>query len=469
MKILNRLFIFFVWVSALIPVIGVQAETADVKGLITFTFDDARIGIYENGAPTLASQGIKATFYGVTDYIDDHYFKNMTWDEVKKLQTEYKWDIANHTKSHANLSLLGEDMIREEIETAHDIFLEHGITPTSFSFPFGAYNDQVIDIVSDYYSTSRRVSGVSQVFPLKQHELKPYRPKYNEPAENVIKLIDETMANGEWLILEFHEIVKSNPQKYEYLQSELGKIAKHIRKQGYTTKTIHQALSLGKDNRVKNGSFDKIENDWLAGWTRSSSDDIRMVDQGGAYPTKNTAIFFDGSSMKDVIRSNMIPVNSSKHYLLSLFIRIKNFVSGGQAMWINEYDVNNKFISGQFMGGTYGNFIGNKAYQYKATSASVHHIQIAIYTNANSDLDLVIDSVRLVPGMQIGSTSVPEEEVPLEEAPVEDPIIDIPVIDIPVIDIPFVQIFRPNIDQIKEKNIERLYKKFAIKRSKYRR
>lgn len=366
------------------------------EGVVTFTFDDARLGIYTNGAPTLAKYGIKGTFYGVTDYITANYYKNMTWEQVQDLQNTYKWEIGNHTTGHQHLNSLTVGEVRNNVTSAHQTFVNHGITPQTFSYPFGEYNSGVIDVISDYYMGARRAWGGPQGMPMDQDELRPYRPTYQQPAEEVIAWIDQAVADGKWVILEFHNIVDSDATPYEYPVTELEKIAAHVASKGYKTPTVAEALGLKASNKVPNGNFDKEEGSWVRDWTRSNEVTITPDNSGkGAYPSPQTSIFFDGGDTKDIIRTKeLIPV-AYKPYNLSMFVRVENFVQGGFAIWVNEYDEQGTWLSGQWLGGLYRNYLGTRGHLYMPTSEAVKNIQLTLYTNAGSDLDAYIDSVRL--------------------------------------------------------------------------
>ncbi len=374
-----------------------------VKGVVSFTFDDARLGIYQYGAPTLKKYGIRATFYGVSDYISKGYYKNMNWDQVKQLKTKYKWEVANHTKSHKRLTDLSDDEIREQIEQAHAAFVANGIVPETLAYPFGAVDDRVVDIVSDYYPVARMAwLGKGNQERFEGYGIRVYRPRYNQPASEIIQMVEKAVKNGEWLVLNFHNIVPDNPGPYEYKRSELDKIAQYIYKKGYRTATIKEAMSLRNYNSVKNGNFDKVAGDWVVNWTRNNPSNIVVDNSGkGAYPSVNSSVYFKGSSQKDIIRSDQIRVWSSNTYLFSMFVRMENYKKGGLAVWVNEYDAAGRWVSGQWLGGIYKNYIGKKVYVYRPTSYRVARIQIAIYTNANSDLDAYVDSVSLVSSNKI--------------------------------------------------------------------
>ncbi len=378
-----------------------QTQVSYVSGVVSFTFDDARLGIYTNGAPVLDKYNIKATFYGVSDYISKGYYKNMNWSQVKELQDKYKWEVANHTKSHKNLTLLSEAEAREQVEQAHAEFVKNGIVPETFAYPFGATNDDVVDIVSDYYPVARNAWGGANTNKLEGYGIRVYRPRYNQSASEITAMIETAMKKGEWLVLNFHNIVEGEPAPYEYKKSELDKIARYVYAKGYKTATIKEASSFRNKNYVKNGSFDKEYNGWIKNWSRSSENISLVKNYKGSYPTVETSVYFKGTSDKDVLRSDLIRVWSTKTYLFSMFARIENYKKGGFAVWVNEYDPAGKWISGQWLGGIYKDYIGRKTYVYKPSSYRVSRIQIAIYTNADSDLDAYLDSVGLVESNKI--------------------------------------------------------------------
>jgi len=72
----------------------------------------------------------------------------LTWHEVRAL-AEDGVAIGGHTRSHAALDQLPLESVREEVQGCRDdLIRELGTVPSVFAYPFGSYDDAVVEAVS---------------------------------------------------------------------------------------------------------------------------------------------------------------------------------------------------------------------------------------------------------------------------------------------------------------------------------
>jgi peptidoglycan/xylan/chitin deacetylase (PgdA/CDA1 family) len=128
---------------------------------VILTFDDGYKSQYTNAKPILDKYGFKATFYIVCNYVGGgeglvHPNARMTWEDIATLYNE-GYDIGSHSMSHANLDEVSKKGMEYEIAESKQCLLEHGINPTSFSFPTngGTHDPTVINIVAENYDLAR--------------------------------------------------------------------------------------------------------------------------------------------------------------------------------------------------------------------------------------------------------------------------------------------------------------------------
>ncbi len=115
---------------------------------VVITFDDGNIDVFNNAYPILKKYGFVATFYVVQIYVNG---KDMvSTDQLKEL---YKngWEIGSHSKTHAHLPGVSEDLLPDEIRLSK-LNLEEklGVPINSFAYPFGEINDNIIRLTSSY-------------------------------------------------------------------------------------------------------------------------------------------------------------------------------------------------------------------------------------------------------------------------------------------------------------------------------
>lgn len=131
--------------------------------IVSLTFDD---GDADNFAllPVLQQYGLHATFYIPSGLVGKPGF--MTWDQLKALQAAGN-EIGGHSYDHRMLGGLDAAQLQHEICDDRQNLIEHGISPVSFAYPFGNYDQGVHDVVRQCgYAGARTISGGPQRFPL---------------------------------------------------------------------------------------------------------------------------------------------------------------------------------------------------------------------------------------------------------------------------------------------------------------
>lgn len=114
---------------------------------VMLTFDDAYKEHYTYVLPLLKRYQIPATFFIYTKGVTDGYRDFMTWDEVRKLVSS-GMTIGAHTVSHSNLTKLSLNELSHEVLDGKKKLEDNlGIPITVFAYPYGVYNDTVINFL----------------------------------------------------------------------------------------------------------------------------------------------------------------------------------------------------------------------------------------------------------------------------------------------------------------------------------
>ena len=108
-------------------------------------FDDGDITQYENTICTLNEYKIPATYYIAIDNIGRNRYY-MTSNDLKKLKNKGH-DIEAHTLTHARLTELSYEEQEGEILGSKVKLEEDGYVVKTFAYPYGAYNDDTLDIL----------------------------------------------------------------------------------------------------------------------------------------------------------------------------------------------------------------------------------------------------------------------------------------------------------------------------------
>lgn len=155
------------------------AELADVldgnlilpKNPIILSFDDGYKDFYTDVFPILKEFKIKAVAYIVSDFIDKPNF--MTASQIREIIRSNLVEIGVHTVHHSYIKgLLKQDASFEVNKSKEDIRKMFGINAVSFAYPYGAYDDQALEIVENagFKTAVTTMAGV-QIYRNKRFKL----------------------------------------------------------------------------------------------------------------------------------------------------------------------------------------------------------------------------------------------------------------------------------------------------------
>lgn len=130
---------------------------------IALTFDDGFADMYQYAYPLLKQYGFIGNFaiptglLGATDY--------MTWDQVTEIARDQNMRVYNHSFMHAGLKYISKDDVSDEIAIAQkDIQEKLGLRSNIFVYPFGEYNQQVLEELRShgYIAAASTLPGILQ-------------------------------------------------------------------------------------------------------------------------------------------------------------------------------------------------------------------------------------------------------------------------------------------------------------------
>ena len=129
------------------------------------TFDDGYDDVYENALPIMKKFGYHSICYFVTSLIgqfnlwdkDQKNFNKLKLMDVEKIRSWLNsgMDIGAHSATHKNLTTLDTIRKKIEIETPKKYFNDtFAINVDSFSYPFGRYDDESLNLVIKNYNNA---------------------------------------------------------------------------------------------------------------------------------------------------------------------------------------------------------------------------------------------------------------------------------------------------------------------------
>lgn len=377
---------------------------------VSFTFDDGYTSAITQAAPVLAKYGLTGTNYVITNCAGmttvpnncraDRDKQYMTWDQITQLNKTYGWEIGSHTANHYCLASTGNgtdcqtnqltpsEVDYELLQSKTDLNA-HGINAKSYASPYGDYNSTVLAQIAKYYSSQRGFADIGyNVWPNSDYYLKVQQVQKGVTPSTVQGYINNAVANKQWLILVFHDIkstantqVKGKKggnslEQYQYSTTDLDAIAAYVKSVNIPAVNVSDGLVNGDTNLLPNSSFNNGISD---GWT---TDDPSNITADGAshgnYPDATNSIRMTSGANNIHLFSPRVAVNAANSYVIKNYLSVQAITSGEVGFYIDEYDANGNWISGQYKTAERSVFTENLNFNYIPSSATVTRARLQV-------------------------------------------------------------------------------------------
>ncbi|MGH7238156.1 MAG: polysaccharide deacetylase family protein, partial [Candidatus Saccharimonadales bacterium] len=310
------------------------------------------------------------------------------------LQSTYGWEIASHTEDHdclassgetdpsdcANPAPLTDAQLVQELQGSQQILASHGFNAIDFAPPYGDYNNNVLAYIAKYYASMRQFKNAADnanIWPYSDYYLQDITlQQRTTPVSTIESDINNAISSNQWLILTFHDIVtrpSKNPQNWQYGTGELKQIAAYVQSKENTgliqSVHINQGLVTSSTNLLPNSSFSAgIAN----GWTTDSPTTI-IADSGGngSYPNSTYSVKITSGPTTGHLFSPKFAVNPDTTYVVKSFLNLQSITSGEVGYYIDEYNAQGQWISGQWKTQEVNPFVEDMNYAYKPSSVAV--------------------------------------------------------------------------------------------------
>lgn len=157
---------------------------------LLITFDDGYRDNYENALPLLRERGAIATFFVVTDFLDEERPEYLTWEMAREMLAA-GMAIESHGRNH--VTLLGRDddyLIWQALGSLETIQYELGVRPRFVSWPAGEYNANTLAIFQSagYWAGFTTAQGAGHD-SLQPFELPRVRVRGTTSPDELIRLL----------------------------------------------------------------------------------------------------------------------------------------------------------------------------------------------------------------------------------------------------------------------------------------
>ena len=121
------------------------------KKMVLLTVDDGFSSFYDNAWPYLKDKKIPFILFISTETVGKNGYMN--WNQIKEIQKSNLGFIGNHSHTHEYLVDLSDQEIKNDINKSIKIFKkELGFNPIFFSYPFGEYSLNFINIIKSKFN-----------------------------------------------------------------------------------------------------------------------------------------------------------------------------------------------------------------------------------------------------------------------------------------------------------------------------
>jgi peptidoglycan/xylan/chitin deacetylase (PgdA/CDA1 family) len=144
-----------------------QKESFSPKSVV-LTFDDGYEDNYLTAFPILKKYNFPATIFLVTARIGNKNYVNkrginlpmLDWNQIKEMHNSGLIDFEPHTVNHPKLSKIKlAEAEREILESKELIEKELNKECNFFTYPYGDYDEKILDLVRKNFKASLTISG----------------------------------------------------------------------------------------------------------------------------------------------------------------------------------------------------------------------------------------------------------------------------------------------------------------------
>ena len=394
-------FSIFLGVFAALPTTkaSAAAQNPQPAAKVSFTFDDGYQSFLTEAAPALQTYGYSGTAYMTTSFVGQPNF--LTWSQTSQLRDQYGWEIGSHSVTHPLMTNLTATQLEKEVANSKKALQNRGFNPTSFATPYGDYNEKVVAAIAKHYTNHRPFHDTGyNTWPYNNYLLRVQQVQRGVSVETVKSYIDEANRSNTWLILVFHDIKdvpSEDPQDYEYATDDLASIAGYVKSQGIAVSNVSDGLVTAptEDNLVTN----PVQGTTLGnGWTTDAPANVTVnTANNGSAPEPKTSVRVNvaAPNAKTVhVFSPTVQINPASNYVIQGYVNITILNGGEVGVYVDEYDANGNWISGQYKQTIGQMYVKDLSFAYSASSFEVAKARLQVIVISKSGMRVFIDNVR---------------------------------------------------------------------------
>ena len=181
------------------------SSNRSVKPAITFIDDDARREVWTILKPFVEQKKIPFTSAVITRRVETNNQYTLTAEEINELSRSGLWEFVSHTATHQDLRNISLSEVEQELKESRDWLLRQGFNADVIVYPYGGYNDDVIDLVGRYYRLGMNFNVITpRINNVPVESYKIQRIDFDFDIEDIKQCIDDAIASDGWVIVTTH-------------------------------------------------------------------------------------------------------------------------------------------------------------------------------------------------------------------------------------------------------------------------
>jgi len=227
------------WLEGFVRRVGYLEVDSPV---VSVAFDDVPRSAVENGLPILNEFGTEATFYTSLGLGSNEEFLGI--EDLQELHGQGH-EIGCHTYSHYRLSTGScGDFLKDAERNRNAITMAlNGVSPVSFSFPFGDMNLRLKKRLQEHYTSLRSSRPGVNFGAVDLNCLRAISLRSDEfSTERVSKLLEDAERSSGWLIFYTHGI-RSDAGRFDLTADMLGELLFTCRAHGALFRRVGEVVA----------------------------------------------------------------------------------------------------------------------------------------------------------------------------------------------------------------------------------
>jgi peptidoglycan/xylan/chitin deacetylase (PgdA/CDA1 family) len=416
LKLLTAAFIVPVIIGSPLQTLAASAPI-NTGAKVSFTFDDGYSSVLSQAIPTLAKYKMTGTSFIITGCVGMTKKNNtcradtsktyMDWSQIAQVQAA-GWEIGSHTVDHYCLASTGDGsdcqtnkltpaQVDLELSQSKATLASHGINATSLATPYGDYDQPTLAQIAKYYQVHRGFADTGyNTAPYNQYIVRDQIATGGVKLATLEAAVDQAIANKQWVVFSFHDILTNASNKtddYEYSTANLDALAAYVQSKAVPVVNMTAGAITGS-NLLTDSTFDNgIANGWA---TDSPANFLKDSANNGSYPSPTNSVAFSSKSTNSHLFSPGVAVNPNSTYMLKNFINLKTITSGSVGYFVDEYNSNGTWISGQYKLNVSFPWPQTVGFEYKPTSANVASAKLQVIIPGNSGASGYLDNFEWI-------------------------------------------------------------------------